>query len=478
MGSENKEKWLLRLKDSVENHSEPLPDSFWDNLAKEIPAPAPVKRGRRRFVWAACAVAAVVLALVLFVPAAEDHSTEDYVAQENVQPEKDAQYPDNPYNPVKENLQPDDVDFGKMKHIDVKPEDVERVAEFQKESYVEEVPVDENIHVAGSAVAEGSGEKTVVEKEKKEPEEKTVKSDEGKVNDKEKEQRLKEREEYLKELEYLQNDGKKESRREKHRTYLAFAAGNSGINFDSSMEQAPAAGPEMNPGHAGGGAAGPNPGGPAGGSSIAGESNNMTFLNGFVNMDYKPEGDIEWLGSKSPNIFNTVEEYKNYGYDHSTPVRLGLSVAKEIREGLYVESGISYQYMKSRMLRSGRGTVQKLHYLGIPLKLQARLVQGGSFSLYLSGGYLLEKCIYGVLEHDDGSDEKLNVSKLQNSLNASIGMQLGLGGGASLYIEPGVYYYLGMENGWIAKDKGYFIKNRYSDDPKGFSFQGGLRFSF
>lgn len=57
-------------------------------------------------------------------------------------------------------------------------------------------------------------------------------------------------------------------------------------------------------------------------------------------------------------------------------------------------------------------------------------------------------------------------------------MELGLGGGASLYIEPGVYYYLGMENGWIAKDKGYFIKNRYSDDPKGFSFQGGLRFSF
>lgn len=281
---------------------------------------------------------------------------------------------------------------------------------------------------------------------------------------------MKEREEYLKELEYLQNDGKKEFRREKRRTYLALAAGNSGISFGSSMEQAPAAGPEVAPG--------PVPGGSAGGSNIAGGSNNMTFLNGYVNMDYKPEGDIEWLGSKSPNIFNTAKEYKNFEYDHSAPVRLGLSVAKEIREGLYVESGISYQYMKSRMLRSGRGTVQKLHYLGIPLKLQARLVQGGSFSLYLSGGYLLEKCIYGVLEHDDGSDEKLSVSKLQNSLNASIGMQLGLGGGASLYIEPGVYYYLGMQDGWIAKDKGYVIKNRYSDDPKGFSFQGGLRFAF
>lgn len=443
MGSENKEKWLLRLKDSVENHSEPLPDSFWEDMAKEIPAPAPVKRGRRRFVWAACAAAVAVLAFMLLAPEVETPSTGDYVAQENLQ-----------------NLDMQDKHF--------QQEDIER-------SEGEVVIADENMQVDERADSEYAGEEeAVVVEDRKNPEGESVKAEKSRKpaeeKSKEKEQRMKEREEYLKELEYLQNDGKKEFRREKRRTYLALAAGNSGISFSSSMEQAPAAGPEVAPG--------PGPGGSAGGSNIAGGSNNMTFLNGYVNMDYRPEGDIEWLGSKSPNIFNTAKEYKNFEYDHSAPVRLGLSVAKEIREGLYVESGISYQYMKSRMLRSGRGTVQKLHYLGIPLKLQARLVQGGSFSLYLSGGYLLEKCIYGVLEHDDGSDEKLSVSKLQNSLNASIGMQLGLGGGASLYIEPGVYYYLGMQDGWIAKDKGYVIKNRYSDDPKGFSFQGGLRFAF
>lgn len=443
MGSENKEKWLLRLKDSVENHSEPLPDSFWEDMAKEIPAPAPVKRGRRRFVWAACAAAVAVLAFMLLAPEVETPSTGDYVAQENLQ-----------------NLDMQDKHF--------QQEDIEW-------SEGEVVIADENMQVDERADSEYAGEEEgVVVEDRKNPEGESVKAEKSRKpaeeKSKEKEQRMKEREEYLKELEYLQNDGKKEFRREKRRTYLALAAGNSGISFGSSMEQAPAAGPEVAPG--------PVPGGSAGGSNIAGGSNNMTFLNGYVNMDYKPEGDIEWLGSKSPNIFNTAKEYKNFEYDHSAPVRLGLSVAKEIREGLYVESGISYQYMKSRMLRSGRGTVQKLHYLGIPLKLQARLVQGGSFSLYLSGGYLLEKCIYGVLEHDDGSDEKLSVSKLQNSLNASIGMQLGLGGGASLYIEPGVYYYLGMQDGWIAKDKGYVIKNRYSDDPKGFSFQGGLRFAF
>ena len=443
MGSENKEKWLLRLKDSVENHSEPLPDSFWEDMAKEIPAPAPVKRGRRRFVWAACAAAVAVLAFMLLAPEVETPSTGDYVAQENLK-----------------NLDMQDKHF--------QQEDIER-------SEGEVVIADENMQVDKCADSEYAGEEEdVVVEDRKNPEGESVKAEKSRKpaeeKSKEKEQRMKEREEYLKELEYLQNDGKKEFRREKRRTYLALAAGNSGISFGSSMEQAPAAGPEVAPG--------PVPGGSAGGSNIAGGSNNMTFLNGYVNMDYRPEGDIEWLGSKSPNIFNTAKEYKNFEYDHSAPVRLGLSVAKEIREGLYVESGISYQYMKSRMLRSGRGTVQKLHYLGIPLKLQARLVQGGSFSLYLSGGYLLEKCIYGVLEHDDGSDEKLSVSKLQNSLNASIGMQLGLGGGASLYIEPGVYYYLGMQDGWIAKDKGYVIKNRYSDDPKGFSFQGGLRFAF
>lgn len=460
MGSENKEKWLLRLKDSVENHSEPLPDSFWEGLAKEIPAPAPVKRGRRRFVWAACAAAVAVLAFMLLAPEVETPSTGDYVAQENLQN----------LDMLDKHFQQEDIE-----RTDVKPGDIGHMAQSHKVSEGEVVIADENMQVDKCADSEYAGEEEgVVVEDRKNPEGESVKAEKSRKpaeeKSKEKEQRMKEREEYLKELEYLKNDGKKEFRREKRRTYLALAAGNSGISFDSSMEQAPTAGPEVAPG--------PGPGVSADGSNIAGESNNMTFLNGFVNMDYRPEGDIEWLGSKSPNIFNTAKEYKNYGYDHSTPVRLGLSVAKEIREGLYVESGISYQYMKSRMLRSGRGTVQKLHYLGIPLKLQARLVQGGSFSLYLSGGYLLEKCIYGVLEHDDGSDEKLSVSKLQNSLNASVGMQLGLGGGASLYIEPGVYYYLGMQDGWIAKDKGYVIKNRYSDDPKGFSFQGGLRFAF
>ncbi len=453
MGSENKEKWLLRLKDSVENHSEPLPDSFWEDMSKEIPAPAPVKRGRRRFVWAACAAAVAVLAFMLLAPEVETPSTGDYVAQENLQN----------LDMLDKHFQQEDIE-----RTDVKPGDIGHMAQSHKVSEGEVVIADENMQVDKRADSEYAGEEEGVVEDRKNPEGESVKAEKSRKpaeeKSKEKEQRMKEREEYLKELEYLQNDGKKEFRREKRRTYLALAAGNSGISFGSSMEQAPTAGP--------------NQGGTADGAGIIEESNNMTFLNGYVNMDYKPEGDIEWLGSKSPNIFNTAKEYKNYGYDHGTPVRLGLSVAKEIREGLYVESGISYQYMKSRMLRSGRGTVQKLHYLGIPLKLQARLVQGGSFSLYLSGGYLLEKCIYGVLEHDDGSDEKLSVSKLQNSLNASIGMQLGLGGGASLYIEPGVYYYLGMQDGWIAKDKGYVIKNRYSDDPKGFSFQGGLRFAF
>ena len=459
MGSENKEKWLLRLKDSVENHSEPLPDSFWEDMAKEIPAPAPVKRGRRRFVWAACAAAVAVLAFMLLAPEVETPSTGDYVAQENLQN----------LDMLDKHFQQEDIE-----RTDVKPGDIGHMAQSHKVSEGEVVVADENMQVDKCADSEYAGEEDVAVKDRKNPEGESVKAEKSgkpaEEKSKEKEQRMKERAEYLKELEYLKNDGKKEFRREKRRTYLALAAGNSGISFGSSMEQAPTAGPEVAPG--------PGPGVSAGGSNIAGGSNNMTFLNGYVNMDYRPEGDIEWLGSKSPNIFNTAKEYKNFEYDHSAPVRLGLSVAKEVWEGLYVESGISYQYMKSRMLRSGRGTVQKLHYLGIPLKLQARLVQGGSFSLYLSGGYLLEKCIYGVLEHDDGSDEKLSVSKLQNSLNASIGMQLGLGGGASLYIEPGVYYYLGMQDGWIAKDKGYVIKNRYSDDPKGFSFQGGRRFAF
>ena len=149
MGSENKEKWLLRLKDSVENHSEPLPDSFWEDMAKEIPAPAPVKRGRRRFVWAACAAAVAVLAFMLLAPEVETPSTGDYVAQENLQ-----------------NLDMQDKHFQQedIERTDVKPGDIGHMAQSHKVSEGEVVIADENMQVDERADSEYAGEEDVAVK--------------------------------------------------------------------------------------------------------------------------------------------------------------------------------------------------------------------------------------------------------------------------------------------------------------------------
>ena len=209
----------------------------------------------------------------------------------------------------------------------------------------------------------------------------------------------------------------------------------------------------------------------------SGTANMSPTIAGFVNMDYQPASRVEWVGTMLNASSGYGTSFTSCEYDHSLPVRFGVAIAKEVADGIFVESGVSYQYLKSRMHHT-LGITQKLHYLGIPVRISATVVRAGGFSLYLAGGYLLEKCIYGTLEYNNGRDERLDLQQWQNSLNASVGMQLQVGGGASLYLEPGAYWYLGMKNGWIAKQKGFLIKNTYSEDPEGFSFQGGLRFAF
>ena len=86
---------------------------------------------------------------------------------------------------------------------------------------------------------------------------------------------------------------------------------------------------------------------------------------------------------------------------------------------------------------SDQKTEQKLHYLGIPLKANWNFLDKKLFTLYVSGGGMIEKCVYGKL-----GTEKETVKPLQFSVSGAVGAQFNATKRVGIYVEPGVAYFL------------------------------------
>ena len=424
MGSLKDDKWLEQLKNSVQNYSEHLPDNFWEELQKDMPQVVPEvpKRKFDRIMLAAPVAAALLLVMFIVWP----HSTP--VGQSGV-------------IAVLEEYEP-------QGEIEVSAS-VEQSVEIGRKISVQHIPVDEEdagtAYDADDCVSERENGDTSGDVKKnddivevKKVEESVGESEMGKKKDEERKQ-------YMKELEYLKGD----TYRRRGKSTIAFAGGRGRVGI-----------PDF-----------------GGMDEFAVMDNPVSSDNwGMVNfLELQNYTTVQWLGTM-PALSNGVQ-YVPLSYNHKMPLKIGVSFAKEIKERLYVESGVSYQYLKSN---ASYDIVQKLHFVGIPVELSYNFAEGRALSAYVSAGALFEKCIIGVLEEGRYNEvRRLDLDKIYTSVLFQLGGQLELGGGAALYLEPGVYYYFGMNhNGELARDYGYIIKSIYSENPLGFSLQGGVKFSF
>ncbi len=151
---------------------------------------------------------------------------------------------------------------------------------------------------------------------------------------------------------------------------------------------------------------------------------------------------------------------------HQQPISFGLSVRKSLGSGFSVETGLTYTLLSSDgiSVESGQQIEQKLHYLGIPLKANWNFLDKKLFTLYLSGGGMIEKCVYGKL-----GSEKQTVKPLQFSLFGGVGAQINATKRVGFYIEPGVAYYF--------KD-GSDVQTIRKENPFNFNLQAGLRLTY
>lgn len=166
---------------------------------------------------------------------------------------------------------------------------------------------------------------------------------------------------------------------------------------------------------------------------------------------------------------------------HYMPLVIGLSLNKSLSSRWSIETGLRYTFLRSDFLSESelmhKETIQRIHYIGVPLKLNYRICTYNGFSLYGQGGGALDIPVYGtqsILEYSPklGTTNKdfLHINApLQWSVEGGLGIQYHFIPSFSIYAEPSFRYYF---------NTGSDIKTIRQDKPFEFTIPIGLRLTW
>jgi RNA polymerase sigma-70 factor (ECF subfamily) len=144
--------------------------------------------------------------------------------------------------------------------------------------------------------------------------------------------------------------------------------------------------------------------------------------------------------------------------NHERPLILELSLSRQLNSRWSISTGLSYTRMKSTFQSGNESTLiyrtQKLHYLGIPLRLNYRLTGGKRWSLYTSGGLQLDLPVSARLStqyiYSSPYADIETSPAVQATINAPWQWSFGIGTGIQyeivphlkVYLEPSLNYYI------------------------------------
>lgn len=435
--NELKDKWINDIRNRMEDYSEPLPAGLWEKIDSEISAPKVIPLWKR---WQSVAAAAVVVIAI---------STLSVWYWGNDQSIKDANLAVVTDVESSENIEPLSklVEDGVIKTPETNGQiAVNTVVPEKSESVYEEVLPENEVKTFVSfekLAVDNTEENNEVKKEDKEisEAEENVQSKEKRIN-----MMKADRETLKRNASYVAMAGDKR-KSGRNNVELGIMAGNIPYSSSSSF---------------------------SGMSRLAMVPKSISSVNNSVVSDISDAS-----ATYSQMLFSNMDKETYTDVKHHIPVTIGASVKWNINDKWALESGLNYTYLYSE-LRSGANSYvedkQKLHYVGIPLKVQRSIWNNSIFSLYASAGGMMEKSVSGSVEtvYVDGNTKKnyesedLSVKPLQFSVLASLGVQANFNKYFSLYLEPGMIYYF---------DDNTDILTIRKDKPFNFNLQLGLRFN-
>ena len=170
---------------------------------------------------------------------------------------------------------------------------------------------------------------------------------------------------------------------------------------------------------------------------------------------------------------------------HERPLTLQLSLSRQLNSHWSLATGLSYTRMKSTFESGNENTIihrtQRLHYLGIPLKLGYRMVGGNRWNLYTTGGVQLDipvsarlttQYIYGGSYAPIGNSPDIDATisaPWQWSVGVGIGAQYQIVPHLNVYLEPSLNYFIPTSTD---------IESYRTEHPFDLSLPFGIRFTW
>ena len=435
--NEFKEKWINDIRNRMENHSEPLPADLWERIDAEISTPKTIPLWRKWYSVAAAAAAILVVSSISF------SLLNNYVDEESAKMANEILpvVNDDIVLPVSENPVVAKVESSVIESTKkVYPEAGPRTGLLKE---VDEIPVSESVDVIH--LEERSEPEEVVEKEDV-VQEKNETSDTDDVSKKRIDMMKADREVQKRNASYLAMADTDKKRTKRNGLQLGLATGNTPYSSSNSF----------------------------GGMSRLSAPRSVMQMN-----DAMISESSDGVVSYSQVLFNNRDRQTYTDVKHHMPVTVGANVKWNINKNWGIETGLNYTYLYSELQSGANSYVedkQKLHYVGVPLKVHRSIWGNNIVSFYASAGGMVEKCVSGSIEtvlvdnNRGKSSEAESVSDKpwQLSVNASLGAQVNFLKFMSLYVEPGMAYYF---------DDGSELLTIRKDKPFNFNLQFGLRFN-
>lgn len=165
---------------------------------------------------------------------------------------------------------------------------------------------------------------------------------------------------------------------------------------------------------------------------------------------------------------------------HDKPIILGLAVNKSIGKHWSLETGLQYSYLKSYFtLGTGNYRVdkeQKLHYIGIPVKLSYQFMAYKRLSAYGSAGASIQIPLSGktyadyvVVGKSGYTTDWKTTPSIQWTVNTNIGIQYQFAPKLTLFVEPTLNWYI---------PNGSEVKNTWTERPFTLTVPFGIRLSW
>jgi hypothetical protein len=184
---------------------------------------------------------------------------------------------------------------------------------------------------------------------------------------------------------------------------------------------------------------------------LANQSGNMGFSDALdMNKSYAlntPSSDLSLGEFADKDMFMEGENMfmEPVETSHHIPLSFGLTFRFYFTSHWAIESGMVYTYLSSEYKYGNNyREKQRLHYLGLPVNAVYQFVGRRRFSVYVSGGGMLEKGIraeYTTITPSSQTARHDNIAGVQWSLNGYLGISYNFSRRFSLYAEPGIRYF-------------------------------------